>query len=92
MKKHRDSVGEGGGRCLHRSELFLPLASQRDIDPLYAPLPPPPPPQPPVLGWAEQEVIVAAPWEAVSYILFYQISLGNFMNYELSTPFSTAIE
>lgn len=45
-----------------------------------------------LLRRAEQEVIAPAPWEGVLYILFYQISPSNFMNYELSTPFSTAIE
>lgn len=84
--------GRVGGRRLLAPWRALSAFSVAEIDPLYAPLPPPPPPQPPALGWAEQEVIVAVPWEAVSYILFYQISLGNFMNYELSTPFSTAIE
>lgn len=96
MKKHRDSVGGGesegsGGGCLHRGEPFLPLASQRwTLSTLRSPRPSPPSHQFSV--GPEQEVIVPAPWEAVSYILFYQISLGNFMNYELSTPFSTAIE
>lgn len=90
MKKDRDSVGGecGDGGALLAPWRALSAFSISEIDPFYAPLPR----QPPVLSWAEQEVIVPAPWEAVSYILFYQISLGNFMNYELSTPFSTAIE
>lgn len=70
----------------------LSAFSISEIDPFYAPLPPAPPPSHQFSVGPEQEVIVPAPWEAVSYILFYQISLGNFMNYELSTPFSTAIE
>lgn len=84
---------EGGeGALLSLWVLYSAISlSERPLPMLPSPQPRSPP-QPPVLCWAEQEVIGPARWEGVLYILFYQISLGNFMNYELSTPFSTAIE